>query len=48
MTFKQMTTQNLERLSDKLKQNKKEYKLIEGKTNKEMWLSDLSDLKLLF
>lgn len=46
MTFKQITTQNLEKLNKKLKEIKLEYKQIEEKTNKEMWLSDLNELKL--
>jgi DNA topoisomerase-2 len=45
MTFKQITTQNLEKLNKKLKEIKLEYKQIEGKTNKEMWLNDLNELK---
>ena len=45
MTFKQMTKQNLEKLELKLKEVKTEYKLIESKTNKEMWLNDLQELK---
>ena len=45
MTFKQMTKQNLEKLELKLKGNKTEYKLIDSKTNKEMWLNDLLELK---
>jgi DNA topoisomerase-2 len=48
MTFKQITKQNLEKLEEKLKKNKLEYKLIDEKTNKEMWLNDLNELKLLF
>ena len=45
MTFKQITKQNLEKLELKLKGNKTEYKLIDSKTNKEMWLNDLLELK---
>jgi len=47
MTFKQITKQNLEKLENKLKENKKEYKLIESKTEKEMWLNDLNELKII-
>jgi len=47
MTFKQMTKNNLEKLDLKLKGIKSEYKLIKEKTNKEMWLNDLKELKIL-
>ena len=46
MTFKQITTQNLDKLNKKLKEIKLEYKQLEEKTNKEMWLNDLNELKL--
>jgi hypothetical protein len=48
MTFKQITIQNLDKLNKKLKEIKLEYKQIEGKTNKEMWLTDLNELKSSF
>lgn len=47
MTFKQITTQNLEKLEKKLKEIKSEYKQIELKTNKSMWLEDLNELKIV-
>jgi len=47
MTFKQMTKNNLEKLDLKLKGIKSEYKLIKEQTNKEMWLNDLKELKIL-
>ena len=47
MTFKQITKQNLEKLEGKLKENKLEYKQIEGITNKSMWLNDLNELKII-
>jgi len=47
MTFKQITIQNLERLEKKNKEIKLEYKYIENKTNKEMWLDDLHQLKII-
>lgn len=45
MTFKQITKQNLDKLEIKLKGIKLEYKLIQSKTNKELWLNDLHELK---
>jgi DNA topoisomerase-2 len=47
MTFKQITKQNFEKLNIKLKEIKSEYKMIESKTNKEMWLNDLHELNNL-
>ena len=47
MTFKQITNQNLEKLEKKIKEIKLEYKQIEDKTNKSMWLDDLQELKKL-
>ena len=46
MTFKQITKQNLEKLENKLKESKLEYKQTEEKTNKSMWLYDLNELKI--
>jgi DNA topoisomerase-2 len=45
MTFKQLTKNNFEKLENKLANNKKEFKLIESKTNKDLWLGDLDELK---
>ena len=45
MTFKQLTKINLEKIETKLKDLKHEYKQINYKTNKELWLSDLDELK---
>jgi DNA topoisomerase-2 len=47
MTFKQITKQNLDKLENKLKEVKKEYKIIESKSDKEMWLNDLNNLKII-
>lgn len=44
MTFKQLTKNNLEKLENKLKHTKSEFKQIESKTNKQLWLEDLDDL----
>jgi DNA topoisomerase-2 len=45
MTFKQLTKINLEKLENKLKEFKAEYKKISLLTNKEIWLNDLNLLK---
>jgi len=45
MTFKQLTKPNLEKLENKLKEFKAEYKKISLLTNKEIWLNDLNLLK---
>ena len=46
MTFKQITKENLDKLGKKIKEYKLEYTQIENKSNKEMWLNDLNELKL--
>jgi DNA topoisomerase-2 len=43
MTFNQLTQINMNKLETKLKDLKGQYKTIEMKTNKELWLDDLSD-----
>ena len=45
MTFKQLTKVNLLKLNEKLIQVKKLYKNIESKSNKNLWLEDLIELK---
>ena len=45
MTFKQLTKVNLLKLNEKLNQVKKLYKNIESKSNKNLWLEDLIELK---
>ena len=45
MTFRQLTKNNLDKIQKKLKDTKNEYKLINIKTNKIMWLNDLTELK---
>jgi DNA topoisomerase-2 len=46
MTFKQLTRSNLDKLEMKIKELKKEYKLLEIKSKKELWLEDLNLIKL--
>lgn len=45
MTFKQLTQNNLDKLEDKLKKLKSELSNIESKTNKDLWVEDLDNLK---
>ena len=42
----ELNKQNLEKLENKLKESKLEYKQTEEKTNKSMWLYDLNELKI--
>jgi DNA topoisomerase-2 len=44
MSFKQLNKTNLDKLENKLKENKKTFKLIKDKTNKQIWLEDLEEL----
>jgi DNA topoisomerase-2 len=44
MSFKQLSKINLDKLENKLKENKKLYKIIKDKTNKQLWLEDLEEL----
>ena len=46
MTFKQLTISSLDKLEMKIKELKKEYKLLEIKSKKELWLEDLNLIKL--
>lgn len=48
MTFKQLTTNNLEKLVIKLKNFKINLTKLEEKTNKDLWINDLNELKKLF
>ena len=45
MTFKQLTKVNLDKLDNKSKDIKNEVKKMEQKSNKELWLDDLNELK---
>ena len=45
MTFRQLTKNNMDKLENKLKDTKNQYKLINLETNKIMWLNDLTELK---
>ena len=45
MSFKLLTRNNLNKLEEKIKDYKKEYKNIENKTDKELWINDLYELK---
>lgn len=44
MSFKQLSKENLDRLNKKIKELKNKKKIIESKTNKELWLDDLTML----
>ena len=46
MTFKQLTISSLNKLESKIKELKKEYKLLETKSKKDLWLEDLNLIKL--
>ena len=46
MTFKQLTVSSLDKLESKIKELKKEYKLLETKSKKDLWLEDLNLIKL--
>jgi DNA topoisomerase-2 len=45
MTFKQLTKANVEKLETKVKELKAEYKMIESKDMKTLWLEDLEKLQ---
>lgn len=47
MTFKQLTKVNLDKLDSKLKETKYQIKKLEQLTNKDLWLNDLNDLRLV-
>ena len=47
MTFKQLSQPNLEKLENKLKEIKNNYKIIETKSKKDLWLEDLEELNRL-
>ena len=44
MTFRQLTLANLQKLADKLKEIKSQYKNVESKTGRDLWLEDLAEL----
>jgi DNA topoisomerase-2 len=44
MSFKQLSKENLDKLSKKIKELKETKKIIENKTSKELWLEDLTKL----
>jgi len=46
LTFNQLTQNNLNKLEDKLLNYNKEYKQILNKTDKELWINDLNNLKI--
>ena len=44
MSFMHLTQTNMEKLENKMKDLRKEYKIVEEKTKKDMWLEDLEEL----
>jgi len=47
LTFNQLTQNNLNKLENKLLDYKKEYKELFNKTDKELWINDLNNLKMI-
>ena len=47
LTFNQLTQNNLNKLENKLLDYKKEHKELLNKTDKDLWIKDLENLKLL-
>ena len=45
MSFKQLSKENLDKLSKKMKELKENRKIIESKTDKQLWLEDLTNLE---
>lgn len=47
MSFKQLTKTNLDKIEEKLKKYKSEYNKLKDLSNKDLWLNDLNDLKII-
>ena len=46
MSFKQLSKENLDKLTKKIKELKEKKNLIENKTNKQLWLDDLFNINI--